>query len=154
MKEYLIDIWIVIGIIVLINSIIFLTKSESRFWKIPILVWGLFLVIISIAVPVQNRQINNLDKEYWESTEGKSYGDREIWKDLKNSRKLTVKIRLTLIHFLGFQTIATFLFQIIGYRKTNKKKTYQWTSTVFGLLSLTYLIFQFMVEIVPTEPFF
>lgn len=154
MKEYLIDIWIVIGIIVLINSIIFLKKSENRFWKTPILIWGLFLVLISIVVPVQNRQISNLDKEYWESAEGKNYGDIEIWKDLKKSRKLTVKTRLTLIHFLGFQTIATFLFQIIGYRKTNKKKTYQLTSTVFGLLSLTYLIFQFMVEIVPTGPFF
>ncbi len=149
------NIWVVVvGVIVVINLLIFLTKSDNKFWKTPILIWGLILSIIFIITPIQNRKVNSLDSQYWESVEGKSYGDREVWEELKNSQKQSVKVRMTLLHFLGIQTIMTFILQIIGYKKTEKKKLYQWTSIIFGLLTVLYLIFQVMVEIVPTGPFF
>jgi len=61
---------------------------------------------------------------------------------------------MTLLYFLGIQTIMTFILQIIGYKKTEKKKLYERTSIIFGLLTLLFLVFQVMVEIVPTGPFF
>lgn len=154
MREYLIDIWIVFVVIVLINSFIFFIKSENRFWKIPIAFFGIFLATMAIVIPIQNRQVRSLDNAYWESAEGKSSGDTEKWEELRKSRKLNVKIRMSLLHFIGLQTIVTFVLQLIGHSKTNKKKTYKWTASVFGLLSLIYLLFQLVIEIVPTGPFF
>lgn len=154
MEEYLIDIWIVVGIVVAINLLILLANSDNRFWKTPILIWGLILSTFFVATNIQNTQVEHLDNQYWKSAEGKSYGDTEIWRELKESRKQEVKLRMTLLHFLGLQTIATFILQIFGYRKTEKKKLYGWTTIIFGTLTILYLIFQTLVEIVPTGPFF
>jgi len=154
MNEHLMNIWIIVVVIVVINLLIFLTKSDNKLWKIPILIWGLIFSTIFIITPIQNRKVNSLDNQYWESVEDKSCGDREVWEELKNSRKQSVKVRMTLLYFLGIQTIMTFILQIIGYKKTEKKKLYERTSIIFGLLTLLFLVFQVMVEIVPTGLFF
>lgn len=149
MREPLLNIGVVVGIVVILNLLILAFKSENRYWRTPIAIWGIFTISMIAGIMIHNHQVQRLEKAYWTSAEGKTSGDYELWKELEKSRKESVKLEATLIHFVTIQTIMTFILQILGFRQTDKKRLYGSTATIFGLLTITVLYLEAIRNIVP-----
>jgi hypothetical protein len=154
MSDSLLNIWWIIGIVMAVNLLFLLTKSDKKYWRLPILFWGLLLASIFVFLLIRNMHINNLDNQYLESAVGKKHGNLDIWKEIKEYRRISIKLGMSLFHFLGLQSLAIFIWQIIGQRKTKKETPYRRIAITFGLLTMLYLILQFLVTIIPSGPFF
>jgi hypothetical protein len=79
-------------------------------------------------------------------------GDESIYKSLEDSKAYVKKYNFTFLNSIFFQTILTFITQLIGYRKTSTKATYKWTSIAFGIVLLINLCLELLMSIVPTGP--
>ena len=154
MREPLFEVWLIIGILVIINLFFLLPKKDYKFLVYPGGLWIFSILAMFVIAPIHNNKVKELDKAYSESSEGKNYGDREIWGELKSLQEENVKIKITLLYFAGIQTIMTFIFQIIGFKLTQKRKMYKWTAHIFGILAVLYVLIQILVEIIPLGPFF
>lgn len=123
-----------------------------KYFQIPMTIWLLSILTLITVIVIQNQKLNQMNKEYLRSSENKSASDLTLWKNIKDIRKENVNLNKGLSNIVGFCTVLTFLLQIVGLKKGNKRKLYKWTSIVFGLLSVVYLCLLLFIKIIPIGP--
>ena len=140
---------------------IYFIKSDTKYWLLSIPLWCLLIGIFLIWRNITDTNIKRLDTAYWKSADDNkikdstnSRGDENIYKRLEDSKAYFTKYNFTFFNSIFFQTILTFIIQLIGYKKTSSssKTTYKWTSIIFGLLLLVNLFLEVLIAIVPTGP--
>ncbi|MEY8848592.1 hypothetical protein AB9K26_07240 [Psychroserpens sp. XS_ASV72] len=149
MSDIIFDLRLLIGIVIIINLFLFLSKSKNRYWQFPVVIWTIIITIILIILLVQNEQINDLNGQYLKSAEGEKMGDVGVWQEIKEYKQQCIKVRIALFHLFGFQTLMNLVWQTIGYKKTTRKPFYKRTAITFGTIFLFYLIFYFIIGIIP-----
>ena len=124
-------------------------KNMKKYFQIPVMIWLLLILIITTLIILQNQELVEIEKEYFLSKEGKSYGDIEIWKNIKETREKYLNTRYIIFNIIGFWTLLTFLLQIVGFKKDKNERFYKQTTIIFGLLSVVYLVVLLFVKIIP-----
>ena len=145
-------------LILAINIILLvLVRTDRRYWLVSIPLWTIVISSFVLWRNFHDKKIDQIETEYWKSADANkklnpdnSSGDRIVWKELESSKDYVQKFNMIFLHSVFLQTILTFISQIIGYKKTNLKKTYKWTSIIFGVLTLLSLFLELMIAIVPT----
>ncbi len=109
---------------------------------------------------LSDRKIERLDTAYWKSAGvNKSKdttnwrGDEIIYNDLITTKTYVKKHNVIFLNTIFLQTILTFIFQLIGFKRTSLKTMYKGTSIVFGIMLIINLWLAVLMEIVPTGPF-
>lgn len=143
-----INVILIFLVIIILNVFFLLKKSSGNYLKAPIIFWAIIFLIFSIVILVQKIHLNNLDNQYQKETHNENYCSLEKWGEIKKYRHESLKTNLVFFHFLGLQTLFTFIWQIRGYRNT-EKKIYNWSTGIFALLFSLYLILALMIELIP-----
>jgi hypothetical protein len=143
--------WLLLILLAVNLSAIFLVRSEKKF-LISILFWAILFVSFIVLHHINYVSIQRLERQYANSMVGKNYGDFQLWQNLEHERSRTLQSNRDWSRLLGIQTILTFIFQIVAYRKTRNKNAFWWTRTGFGLLTFIYFILELFAAIVPTGP--
>ena len=143
--------WLLLVLFLINLFLAILIKSHRRFW-ISILVWSLLLVTVLFLKEVNHSIVEKHEKEYYTDMGSKSYGNHELWQKLKKQQTLIQLKNITMFRLLGFQTFLTFIVQIIGYRKTRNHNVFWWTGLAFGILTMLYFIFEFLMGVIPSGP--
>jgi hypothetical protein len=132
--------------------LLLLIRTGRRFWLVSIPLWVIIFASFVLWRNYQNRKIDRIDMAYWKSADlnkklnpNNSRGDEAILKELEESTNYVNKFNMPFVHGNFFQTILTFISQIIGFKQTEFKKTYRWTSIIFGLLTLLGFVFEFLI---------
>ena len=92
-----------------------------------------------------NIECEKMENLYWKNTSKIKFDELN---DLKDS---IIENNMLLIKLIGFQTFITFIFQNIGFYKTEDKKTYKWTALIFAILTLICILTYLLIGIVPTS---
>ena len=124
-------------------------KSENKYWIISIPLWVILVIGFIYWRILSDRHIGQLENQYWKTTIGKGYGDYNLLTSLDESKVVSQERNSIFIYTIVLQTILTFITQIVGQKKTNRK-IYKWTKIVFGVLSILALLLIAMMGIVPT----
>ena len=134
-------------IFILILNILFLyfTQSSKKYWLIPIIIWVILILLFIGFRMYMNIECEKLENLYWENTSKIKFDELN---DLKDS---IIENNMLLIKLIGFQTFITFIFQNIGFYKTEHKKTYKWTALIFAILTLICILTYLLIGIVPTS---
>ena len=139
-----------IGLLIISIFLLLVLRTDMRFCLATIPLWIILLFSFFIWQQHYDSKINILDAAYWKSAENQIRGDDKIYSDLNETKKYVLQYNLTFIHLISFQTLLTFLFQILGYRLATMKNIYIWTSGLFGVILLLNLILIIMISVVPT----
>ena len=148
-------------IIILTFNVLFLIsiRIDKKYWLVPIPLWCLLVSAFFTWRNINDAKILQLDGTYWKSAEDNKMkdstnwrGDEIILKNLDLKKAYVKKHNSTFLNSIFLQTIFTFIAQLIGYKKTSLKKTYKWTSIVFGILFVLNLWLTLLMAIVPTGP--
>jgi hypothetical protein len=147
--------------ILLILNILFVyfLKSDKKYWLLSIPLWCLLVGAFLVWRNISDSKVTRLDRAYWKSAEDSKIkdttnwrGDESIYKTLEDSKAYIKQYNFTFLNSIFIQTILTFIAQRIGYVKTASKKTYKWTSIIFGIILLINLCLEILIAIVPTGP--
>lgn len=147
-------------LILIINVVLlFMLRSDKRYWFVTIPIWTVLLSFFIIWRIHYDKEISRLDTAYWKSADENKFKDNDnwhgydkFWKELEDSKAVVKKHNATFLDSIFLQTILTFIAQVIGYRVTTAKKTYKWTAIIFGILFLINLCLKISMSIVPTGP--
>lgn len=116
--------------------LLFFIRSQKKYAWVCIAIW--LLLIISFVC--WRSATNDFARSYWSG--------EEMVKTMSDFKKFN----FTFIHCISFQTLLTFIFQIVGYKKTTLPHLYKWTYFIFlGLLILNSVL-EVMLAIVPSWP--
>ena len=134
-------------IFILILNILFLyfTQSSKKYWLIPIIIWVILILLFIGFRMFMNIECEKMENLYWKNTSKIKFDELN---DLKDS---IIENNMLLIKLIGFQTFITFIFQNIGFYKTEDKKTYKWTALIFAILTLICILTYLLIGIVPTS---
>ncbi|PVD51807.1 hypothetical protein DC498_12180 [Terrimonas sp.] len=139
--------------------IVYFVKSDHKYWLLSIPLWTLLIGTFLLWRNINDTKILRLDTAYWESANDNKIkdstnwrGDETIYKQLENKKAYVKKYNFIFLNSIFFQTLLTFIFQIIGYKKTIIKTTYRRTSIIFGIALLINLILELLMSVVPTGP--
>ena len=138
-------------IILLTVNILFIyfIKSDKKYWLLSIPLWTILISGFIFWRISNDRQIKNLEKEYWKTTENRGWGDYDKRTKLEEAKKHVQKFNMTFVYLIGLQTLITFILQIVGQRRTTQK-TYRWTKIIFGILFFFIFLLIAMMGIVPS----
>jgi hypothetical protein len=151
----------VIYFILLTLNILFVyfIKSDHKYWSLSIPLWCLLIGTFLLWRNINDTKIKQLDTAYWKSADENKIrdstnwrGDETIYKQLEDKKSYVNKYNFSFLNSIFVETILTFIFQVIGYKNTSIKKTYKWTSTIFGIALLINLILELLISVVPTGP--
>lgn len=136
-----------IFILILILNILFLffIKSQKKYWQIPILIWSVLILTFIGWRTYSDTNYHKLENSYWKKT---SIIEFNKLNEIKDS---IITNNMLFLNIIGFQTFITFVFQNIGFYKTDEKKTYKWTALIFAILTLTSTILLILIGIVPSS---
>jgi len=136
-----------IFILILILNIFFLffIKSQKKYWQIPILIWSVLILTFIGWRTYSDTNYQKLENSYWEKTSNIEFNKLN---EIKDS---IITNNMLFVNIIGFQTFITFVFQNIGFYKTDEKKTYKWTAIIFAILTLTSTILLILIGIVPSS---
>jgi hypothetical protein len=136
-------------------------RADNRYWLVTIPIWTLLFISFIIWRTNNDKQISRLNTAYWQSADENKIkdsenfrGDNNIWKNLEDSKAYVKEYNSIFLNSIFFQTILTFITQLVGYKTTRTKKTYKWTSITFGIVLTLNVWLEIMMGIVPTGPFF
>lgn len=146
----ILSIWFQIGLLILINILVFPFKFELKYFIIPVIIWTALILSTIFATIRQDKKYQRAEQEYWEFIETNEDNNYEQYKELEQRRIEYSIIRLNLIHLIVFQSFLVLVFQIAGKRKYNKKKVYRLTTIFFAFTSVVCIILEFLISIVPT----
>lgn len=139
--------------------IVYFIKSDHKYWLLSIPLWTLLIGTFLLWRNINDSKIKRLDTAYWKSANDNKIkdqaswrGDENIYKQSEEKKAYVKKYNVIFLNAIFFQTILTFIFQVIGYRKTSFKTGYRWTSFIFGIALLINLILELLISIVPTGP--
>ena len=125
-------------------------KTDKKYWMISIPLFVLmFVAFVSWRIASKNN-VKQQENKYWESVGTKSYEDFKEWTKLERMRKGKRQNNALFIDLLVLQSFLTFIFQVIGRRKTNIP-LYRWSSWTFGILFFAFLWLKVLMAIVPTR---
>jgi ABC-type transport system involved in multi-copper enzyme maturation permease subunit len=130
--------------------LVFFLRTETKYWLITITIWTLLIFSFIIWRQINDAKIDQIDRAYWESAESKSRGDDKIYEDLNEAKNYVQRNNMTFIHAIFLQSILTFSYQIVGFKRTSLKKTYTWTTVIFCILTTLILLLEFLLSSVPT----
>lgn len=122
--------------------LVYFLRTEKKYWFISISIWTMLIASIILWRQVNETKIDKLDHAYWKSAEINISGDNKIYKELIEAKSYFEKYNLKFIHAIFVQTILTFAFQIVGFKRTSLKRTYQWTAIIFCFLTLFILFLE------------
>lgn len=125
-------------------------KTDKKYWFTSIPLFVLLLVAFASWRIVSDNTVKQQESKYWKSAGTKSYGDFTEWTTLEKKRKEKLQTNAVFIDLLVLQAFLTFIFQVIGRRKTDIK-LYRWTSWTFGVVFFAFLWLRLMMTIVPTR---
>jgi hypothetical protein len=136
-----------IFILILILNIFFLffIKSQKKYWQIPILIWSVLILTFIGWRTYSDTNYQKSENSYWEKTSNIEFNKLN---EIKDS---IITNNMLFVNIIGFQTFITFVFQNIGFYKTDEKKTYKWTAIIFAILTLTSTILLILIGIVPSS---
>lgn len=142
-----------IFILLLINILLIqFVKTDNKYWVTSILLFVLLLIAFVSWRIVSENNVKQQESKYWQSAGTKSYGDFKEWTTLEEMRKEKQLTNAVFFDLLVLQTFLTFVFQVIGTRKTNIK-LYRWTSLTFGIMFIAFVWLRVIITIVPTRVF-
>jgi len=144
-------IWFLSFLLIINIAVIFIIRSDRKF-LISISFWVILLISFFFFKAINTEKLQRLQNNYYNSMNGKSYGDFKIWRDLETKKYQYRQITINLFRLLGGQTIIAFIMQIVAYRKTKKQNIFWWTSAIFGVVTVVYFILEVFLGIVPTGP--
>ena len=127
---------------------VYFVGSDKKYWLFSIPLWTILISGFITWRVISDKQIQNLEAEYWKTTENRGWGDHDRWTKLEDAKTNAQKLNMTLVYLIGLQTIITFISQIVGQRRTTQK-AYKWTTIVFGILFLSVFILIVMMNIIP-----
>lgn len=138
---------------------VYFVKSDNKYWLLSIPLWCLLIGIFLIWRNITDTNIARLETAYWKSADNNKIkdstnwrGDEGIYKKLEDKKTYLNKYNFNFLNSIFLQTIMTFIFQLIGYKRTSFKTTYRRTSIIFGMALLINLILEILISIVPTGP--
>lgn len=148
-------------VVLLVNVILlFVYKSERRFWVLPISLWVLIVLSFVFWRLYMERKNTEFEKKYRNSaaqnlqkdTTQSSSGDFRIWNEWSEMKEIFKENNSVFLNTILLQTFFTYLAQVVGYKFTTSKRIYKWTKTLFGILFLICFWFAIMLAIVPSAP--
>jgi len=156
MAHSAVDLRLIFIALIAINIVtLYFVKSTYKYLFVPTIILALSLIIfttyITYIFPTENEKIEqriiSINKEG--ETYPNGYSNLK-WNQLKADKAKLYSFNRPSWELLGQQILITFVLQIIGYKKSDKKKIYKWTSVIFGILTIAYLFFELLIGIVPT----
>jgi hypothetical protein len=132
-------------------AFIFLVKSVNRFWLLSIPLWLLILFSFIFWRMTADKRYEDLEARYLHTVGDKTYGDYHVWEELHQERVATIRHTQTFIYLISFQTLITWILQIAGKRRTNRK-IYRYTMPVLGIFTLLIITLLVLMAIAPTGP--
>ncbi|MBS1608905.1 MAG: hypothetical protein JSS70_09120 [Bacteroidetes bacterium] len=140
-------------------SFIYSVRSDNKYWLFSIPLWVLLLGTFLLWRNINDAKITELDRAYWKSVDENKIKDSTSWRGretiyklLEDKKAYVKKYNPDFLTSIFFQTILTFVFQLIGYRKTSFKTRYKWTSIIFGIFLLINLYLELLMSIVQSGP--
>lgn len=121
-------------------------RTDERFWIPSIILW-LFLFFGFVLVQVtNNREVEYQGLVYQNKvkTEEEVLNDTKPY-ELEQVRKKTHAQNAKLFRVLGFQTLLSCFWLLLGYRSTGHKH-YRTSSITFTILAFLYLVLEFTVN--------
>lgn len=151
----------VIYFILLTLNILFVyfIKTDHKYWLLSIPLWCLLIGAFLLWRNINDAQITRLDTAYWKSAGDNRikdstnwHGDETIYRQLEDKKGHIKKYNFSFLKSIFLQTALTFIFQVIGYKKTSTKTIYKRTSIVFGIALFLNLILELLISVVPIGP--
>ena len=128
-------------------SFLYFNKSDNKFWILSVPLWTILIFSFVSWRIADDNQIQLLESNYWNTPENSN--DYNKWTEIMAAKKESRGHNNILINVITLQTFVTFIFQIIGQKKTTLK-IYRWTKPIFRLLFILVILLILLMGIVPT----
>ena len=136
----------------LINIFFFLfIKGDKKYFLGQTILFGLailtFLIFRIFIFPQTTKSI-----EYERAESEKLNGGNisfKVWTSTRKKEEILYSYNKPTLEFCGFQIILTFIFSLLGLKRTTKKKLFRRTSFSFGFLTIVFICIYLLVSIIP-----
>ena len=113
--------------------VVLLIRSEGRFWYTGVVLW-IFMFFIVVLFNVMNNL--EVDKQEIAYSKTQTVDDQQEFQ-LQYLRDQTSRENIKLFRLLGFQTIFSCVWQLLGFSTTGKRY-YRTSAISFTLLSIVF----------------
>jgi hypothetical protein len=136
----------------LINILFFLLiKGNKKYFLGQTILFGLvFLTFLIFRIFIFPQTIKSIETERAESE--KLNGGNvsfKVWTSTRDKENTLYSFNKLTLEFCGFQIILTFIFSLLGLKRTTEKKFFRRTSFAFGFLTIIFICIYLLVSIIP-----
>ena len=136
----------------LLNILFFLfIKGNRKYFLGQTILFGLalltFLIFRIFIFPQTTKSIDN-ERTKSEKLNGGNISFK-VWTSTREKEAILYSYNKPTLEFCRFQIILTFIFSLLGLKRTTEKKLFRRTSFAFGFLIIIFICIYLLVSIIP-----